>query len=79
MQFVVGGNRVEVGTNVEYARFLHEGATIKAKSANYLTFRIGNRWAKKKEVMLPARPILGFSGQDTQTVIDIINNFMVLR
>lgn len=79
MQFIVSGSRVEVGTNVEYARFLHDGATIKAKSAPYLVFRIGNRWSKKKEVVLPARPILGFSDQDTQTVISIINNFMVLR
>ena len=76
MQFIVSGSRVEVGTNVEYARFLHDGATIKAKNVPYLTFRIGNRWAKKKEVVLPARPILGFSVQDNQTVISVINSFM---
>ncbi len=79
MQFIVSGNRVEVGTNVEYARFLHDGATIKAKNAPYLRFKIGNRWASKKEVVLPARPILGFSEQDNQTVISVISSFMGVR
>jgi hypothetical protein len=36
---------------------LTHGGTIKAKNAPYLVFRIGDIWAKKKSVTIPARPV----------------------
>jgi phage virion morphogenesis protein len=68
---------VEYGTNVAYAPTLHFGATIQASAAPYLTFRVpGGGWAKKKEVVIPARPFIGLSTEDEELVTDIIANFL---
>lgn len=68
---------VEYGTNVPYATTLHFGDTIRASGSNYLHFRIpGGGWARKREVVIPARPFLGLDSDDEQLVVDIIGNFL---
>ena len=47
-----------IGTNVSYAGTHQSGARISAKTAKWLTFRIGKEWARKKSVVIPARPML---------------------
>lgn len=47
-----------VGTNVPYAPVHQFGATIRAGAKPWLIFKIGKRWAKKKQVTIPARPML---------------------
>lgn len=73
----VDGDSVEYGTNVDYALPLHYGADIKPVASKYLTFRIpGVGFVRKKQVILPARPILGLSQEDGEATLDIINNFL---
>ena len=54
------GKRVKatLGTNLVYAPTHEYGATIKAKNAPYLKFKIGNQWVSTKQVKIPARPFL---------------------
>lgn len=46
-------------SRVPYARIHEFGGTIRAKNKPYLTFKIGNRWIRKKQVVIPARPYMG--------------------
>lgn len=59
-----------IGTNTIYAATHQYGdigrkRIIKAKNKPYLTFKIGSKWIRKKQVTIttniPARPFLGFS------------------
>jgi phage gpG-like protein len=68
---------VAYGTNLPYAPTLHFGATIKASGSDYLTFRVpGGGWAKKREVTIPARPFIGLDGEDEQSVLELIGDFL---
>lgn len=59
LQRLLGGTlRVEIGTNVRYAAIHQFGGTVRAKQSSYLTFRVGQRWARKKQVTIPARPYM---------------------
>lgn len=73
-----GGKRVVVGTNVFYAPVMHFGATIKAKSGKYLKFKttIGG-WAQIQSVIIPARPFLGMSIDDSQEVLFEIEEYLL--
>lgn len=54
-----------VGTNKLYAAIHQFGGTIKAKDADYLSFRIpGGGHVRVKSVTIPARPFLGISDND---------------
>lgn len=69
----VGNRDASVGTNVCYAPVHQRGATVKATGlagagrvslcgyvttgADYLAFKIGNRWVRTKSVKIPARPM----------------------
>ncbi|USE82030.1 phage virion morphogenesis protein [Acinetobacter tibetensis] len=65
-----GGKRVIVGTNVFYAPVMHFGATIRAKSGKYLKFKTTmGGWAQVQSVIIPARPFLGMSVDDSQEVL----------
>ena len=76
----VGNDFVEVGTNVPYAIPLHFGATIRAVGGGYLKFNIpGVGWVQKREVVLPARPILGINEEDQIEVATLINNFLKVQ
>lgn len=52
------GDGVTVGTNVLYAPVHQFGATIRAKNKPFLFFRTPNGFARKKQVVVPARPFL---------------------
>ena len=76
----VSGNSVEVGTNVAYAMPFHFGAHIEAKNSPWLKFQVpGGGWAQKASVDIPARPFLGISDEDEETVLDIISGFLGTR
>lgn len=70
------GKDVEWGSNLTYAITHQEGRTIKAKNAPYLAFMIGNRFVKKKEVTVPARPFLGVNSKDATELENITRRFL---
>ena len=73
-----GGKRVVVGTNVFYAPVLHFGATIKAKSGKYLKFKTTmGGWAQIQSVIIPPRPFLGMSVDDSQEVLFEIEEYLL--
>ena len=73
-----GGKRVVVGTNVFYAPVMHFGATIKAKSGKYLKFKTTmGGWAQIQSVIIPARPFLGMSIDDSQEVLFEIEEYLL--
>ncbi len=60
----VSPGTVEVGTNVDYALPNQFGATINARAGEFLTFKIGDRWSRKRQVVIPPRPFLGINESD---------------
>lgn len=65
--FRAGPSSAEVGTNVRYAAVHQFGATIRAKTAKGLVFRVGRTrsgWRRMQQVTIPARPFLGLDAQD---------------
>ena len=73
-----GGKRVVVGTNVFYAPVLHFGATIKAKSGKYLKFKTTmGGWAQIQSVIIPPRPFLGMSVDDSQEILFEIEEYLL--
>lgn len=71
-----GSISVEVGSNVLYARVHQFGATIRAKSGEYLRFRIGDRWARKQQVTIQPRPFLGLSDDDSTELVKIEDDLL---
>lgn len=69
---VVSGDSVFVGVPFGWAAVHQFGAVIRAKSAPWLRFKIGNRWARKKSVTIPARPMFGIDADDRITIIGIL-------
>lgn len=81
LQRLLGGSlRGELGTNVRYAAVHQFGATIKAKHAPWLTFRVGEQWARKKQVTIPARPYMpplphgDLNAEDQMEVLTILDD-----
>lgn len=72
-----GSDHVEVGTNTAYAAPNQFGAVIRAKAAPWLVFKVGDRWSRKKEVTLPARPFLGLDDDDRAEIVDILANHLL--
>lgn len=64
----VEGSTVLVGVPPAWASVHQFGATIRAKNVPYLRFKVGNRWARKKQVTIPARPFLGLSEDDENEI-----------
>lgn len=71
-----GPNAVEVGTNVRYAGTHQFGATIAAKTAKALRFRIGAAWVTKRQVTIPARPFLGLDAADRELIPAITTHWL---
>lgn len=65
-------NRVDVGTNWPFAAVHQEGRIIRAKNAKALRFKIGGRWVIKKQVKIPARPVVGLNANDQTEIRDIV-------
>lgn len=73
-----GGKRVVVGTNVFYAPVMHYGATIRAKTGKYLKFKTTmGGWAQIQSVIIPPRPFLGMSVDDSQEVLFEIEEYLL--
>lgn len=70
------GSGVEVGTNVEYAPYLHFGAKILPKNGQYITFAVGGQYRKVKQVTLVPRTQLGLNADDEEAVLDIVGGFI---
>lgn len=69
----VEGNSVLVGVPYAWAVVHQEGRTIQAKSGRFLAFKIGDRWSRKRQVTIPARPFLGISPGDRQDIVGLLN------
>lgn len=67
---------VEVGTNVEYAPYLHFGAKILPKNGQYITFAVGGQYRRVKQVTLVPRTQLGLNTDDEKAVLDIVGGFI---
>lgn len=69
---VLQGDSVIVGVPFFWAAVHQFGATIHAKVAKYLTFKVGNRWARKESVTIPARPMFGINASDRAELAGIL-------
>lgn len=54
-------DRALISTDDIRARIHNYGGVIKAKNKEYLTFKIGDKWVKVKQVKIKARPFAGFN------------------
>lgn len=73
-----GGKRVIVSTNVFYAPVLHFGAKIQGKNGKYLKFKTTmGGWAQIQSIIIPARPFLGMSVDDSQEVLFEIEEYLL--
>lgn len=71
------GDSVEVGTNKIYAGVHQYGATIRAKNAPYLAFRLPGDLGFRKvaQVTIPARRFLGISAEDETELFALADDF----
>jgi phage virion morphogenesis protein len=66
----VEGNSVVIGSNKIYAAVHQFGATITPKTAKALVFRMGGQLVTTQRVTIPARPYLGLSARDEETIME---------
>jgi phage virion morphogenesis protein len=69
------GRTLRIGTNKAYAAVHQFGATITPKTARALFFRMGGGMVAVKRVRIPARPFLGISATDRDTIRDVFADF----
>lgn len=73
----VDGRRLVWGSHLSYAATHQFGATIVPQGGKKsLAFKIGGREVFAKKVVIPARPYLGFTAEDRQTVLDELEEFL---
>ena len=73
----VSGKTLTVGTNVKYARILHEGGDITPKTAKALKANIpGVGWRTMKKVTIPARPFLVIQDADWRVFNRIFGDYL---
>jgi len=71
-----GPRQVRVGSNMIYAGVHQTGRTIRPVSAGALSFTLPNgQRVMAGEVTIPARPYLGVSPEDVNTIIDVTTVF----
>lgn len=68
-------DEVAVGSNRIYAAVHQFGATIRPVRAKALRFRLASGVVLAQSVEIPARPYLGISDEDQETVMDVIDAF----
>ena len=75
----VGELFVEVtgGAGLIYSRVHQLGATITAKNAPYLKFKMGDRWVQKKSVTIPARRWFRVQDEDLNTIVSLLKNYIL--
>ena len=69
-------------SNVWYSNIREHGATIQAKNADYLTFKINGEWKKVKSVRTPAQPFMknvfdDYFGNDTSKGYQELANALI--
>lgn len=69
IDYAVQGMQAIVGSGLIYAAIHQFGGTIRAKAAEFLSFRIGNRHVLAREVTMPARPYIGISADDRSELV----------
>jgi phage gpG-like protein len=75
----VVGETVVVGSPAKYAAVHQLGATITPTDGRHLHFKIGDRWVRKKQVTIPARPFFPFdkrgqlTGNAKQEIQDVVD------
>lgn len=74
----VDGNRLVWGSQLPYAKAHQFGATIipRTDGVKALRFWIGGKQFDVKKVVIPARPYLGFTAEDRQTVLEELHEFL---
>lgn len=77
MTYIAGRDQVEWGTNVIYAGTHQDGATIRAKNAPRLGFRLpgGLGFRSPLEVTIPKREFLGLSGEDESEIVALSEDY----
>jgi phage virion morphogenesis protein len=70
---LAGSNAVAWGTNKKYGAVHQFGAVIRPVKAKNLVFHIGKRVVRCKQVVIPARPYLGFGPQEQRVVTEMVN------
>ncbi len=77
MTWNAGRDSAEWGTNLIYAAAHQDGATISAKGDGRLGFVIpGIGFRAPKEVVIPARPILGVDADDEDEIDAIVHDYI---
>lgn len=61
--YSVAGSVATIKNIYKFAHIHDKGATIRAKNATYLRFKVGDRWASKKSVTIPQRRFAYWSEQ----------------
>ncbi len=70
-------NGVSILTDVLYAKLMHYGGTIRAKSKPYLVFKTPTGgWVKRKSITVPARHIFGVSEDDAQNMLLAMEEYL---
>ena len=79
-----GNDFARIGSNKKYAAIHHLGGEIQAKNAEYLMIPIGNsRFARKKLVVIPARPYLPIDGSGKlqangeKRILDVVKDALI--
>lgn len=65
-------NQVDIGTNWPFADVHQNGKVIRAKNKKALRFKIGGQWVIKKQVTIPARPVVGLNNEDQTEIREIV-------
>jgi phage virion morphogenesis protein len=71
----VDGKKLRVGTNKIYGAVHQFGAVIRPRKSEALVFKLGKRVVRAQKVTIPARPFLGISEEDRETVADVFEAF----
>ncbi|MFG1318005.1 phage virion morphogenesis protein [Xanthobacter autotrophicus] len=74
--FIATATQVEVGSSWEFAHVHQDGATIKPKDAERLSFMVGGKRAFARQVTIPARPFVGISAEDETEVSRVATDFL---
>ncbi|RZG81819.1 phage virion morphogenesis protein [Acinetobacter sp. WCHAc060033] len=77
IHYQISGNLLLVGSNLIYAATHQFGATIKAKNAKSLSWKVGDQSIFVKQVVIPAREYLGISLADETELYAIAEDHLL--
>lgn len=72
--FRASSDEAEWGSSWEHASVHQEGAVIRAKNAERLAFTSGGRFARPKQVTVPARPFIGLSDDNRRELEELVTD-----